>query len=665
MNIDPQQLRIAWQQVRRGSRMAGVDGITVDWFASLYRDQLQQLQQQLHNDTYLPQPAKGFYLRKPSGGKRLLGISAVRDRIVQRCLLQDLYCPLEDHFLDCSYAYRPGRGIKQSAWHYFELYQERPTWTVKADIAQFFDHLCHGLLRAALDGLDLDSPSREAVMQQVEAGIVIQGTLIRPTQGVVQGNILSGALANLYLSEFDRRCITSGYRLVRYGDDLVLACDSLSEAERVLQHIQNWLKQLYLSLQPDKTQIFAPDQPFSFLSYRFENGTLTEPPPPQLKNGLARPYGATPKRRPVRPPSRAPRACSLKPPTPQCSTAPPAHYFADPMTTLYVTDQGAYLKARHSQFQVFHQHRLQMQVPVNRVTHVVLFGCCNLSHGAVRLALSRGISVTYLSNQGRYFGRLNRQGNAKVEYLARQVQCAADADFVRTQAETIVRAKLHNSRVLLLRLNRRRQTPEAITAIDQLATLMDHLPLADSVEALLGYEGKGASVYFRGFGSLLKTEFQFTKRSKRPPQDPANSLMSLGYTLLSYNLYAFVEAIGLHSHFGNLHVTLDHRPGLVCDLMEEFRSPLVDSFVAYLINSSVLQPDDFTPPDERGGVYLHPDALRKFVKHWENKLQTEMTHLTTGYRVTYRRCLELQVREYLACLLGDVEAYRPMLRPIK
>jgi retron-type reverse transcriptase len=164
MNIDSQQLRIAWQQVRRGSRMAGVDGITVDWFASIHRDQLQQLQQQLHSEAYLPQPAKGFYLRKNSGGKRLLGISTVRDRIVQRCLLQDLYCPLEDHFLDCSYAYRPGRGIKQSAWHYFELYQERPTWTVKADIAQFFDHLCHGILRAALDDLDLETPSHEAVL---------------------------------------------------------------------------------------------------------------------------------------------------------------------------------------------------------------------------------------------------------------------------------------------------------------------------------------------------------------------------------------------------------------------------------------------------------------------------------------------------------------------
>ncbi|MGC9505645.1 CRISPR-associated endonuclease Cas1 [Baaleninema sp.] len=665
MDINQHQLRIAWQQVKRGSRIAGIDGITVDWFASIYNDKLQQLHQQLRNDSYFPLPAKGFFLRKNNGGKRLVGISTVRDRIVQRWLLGELYLPLEDYFLDCSYAYRPGRGIKQSAWHYFELYQTQPTWTVKADIAQFFDHLCHGILRTALDGLDLEDHCAEAVMQQVEAGISIQGILTRPTQGVVQGNILSGALANLYLTEFDRRCIESGYRLVRYGDDLVLACDSLAEADRVLSHLEDWLKQLYLTLQPEKTHIFAPDEPFTFLSYRFEDGTLTEPPPPQLKHGLARPYGATPKRRPARPPSRPPRACSLKPSVPQGSTAPPAHYFAEPMTTLYVTDQGAYLKVKHYQFQVFFQHQLQMQVPVNRVTHIVLFGCCNLSHGAVRLALTRGISVTYLSNQGRYFGRLNRQGTAKVEYLARQVERAADGDFVRTQAEAIVRAKLHNSRVLLLRLNRRRQTPEATEAIHLLERLLENLPLADSIEALLGYEGKGASMYFRGFGSLLKEQFQFEKRNKRPPKDPANSLMSLGYTLLSYNVYAFVEAIGLHPHFGNLHVTLDYRPGLVCDLMEEFRSPLVDSFVAYLVNSSVLQLDDFTPPDDRGGVYLHPDARRKFVKHWEDKLQTEMTHLTTGYRVTYRRCIELQVREYLACLLGDVEAYRPMLRPLK
>lgn len=335
------------------------------------------------------------------------------------------------------------------------------------------------------------------------------------------------------------------------------------------------------------------------------------------------------------------------------------------MTTLYVTDQGAYLNVYNQQFQVFYQHELRMKVPACRVSHIVLFGTCNLSHGAVSLALHRRIPIMYLSQKGRYFGRLQVESEAKVEYLMAQVECALSAEFTRRQAEAIVRAKLHNSRILLMRLNRRNQSKLSLgagvsEAIQDLARLMDCLPVAESLDALRGYEGKAATVYFQALGSLFTGPFTFAKRTKRPPTDPINSLLSLGYTLLSQNVHSFVQAIGLHTHFGNLHVPRDNHPALVSDLVEEFRAQLVDSLVAYLVNSKIFEPADFTPPDEWGGVYLHPDALKKFLKHWEEKLQSQLTHPHTGYKVSFRRCLELQVREYAACLISEVPVYRPM-----
>jgi CRISP-associated protein Cas1 len=135
---------------------------------------------------------------------------------------------------------------------------------------------------------------------------------------------------------------------------------------------------------------------------------------------------------------------------------------------------------------------------VNRVSHIVLFGCCNLSHGAVSLALRRRIPVLYLSQKGRYFGRLQTEGMAKVDYLVRQVQCSLDPDFTREQAKCIVLGKLHNSRTLLRRLNRRRKQKAVIQAIEDLEGLMQKVPGVESVEVLLGYEGQGAHVYFQG-----------------------------------------------------------------------------------------------------------------------------------------------------------------------
>jgi len=307
-------------------------------------------------------------------------------------------------------------------------------------------------------------------------------------------------------------------------------------------------------------------------------------------------------------------------------------------------------------------------VPVNRVTHIVLFGCSNLPHGAVSLCLQHKIPVLYLSSKGRYFGQLQTTGQAQVGYLIYQVQRSFDQEFIVWQAGGVafgtaklpVLAKLHNSRVLLMRLNRRRKTEVATKAISDLAELIKLAALAESVEVLMGYEGQGASVYFPAFASLLKGEFEFEKRTRRPPTDPVNSLLSLGYTLLSQNLHSMVEVSGLHTHFGNLHVPRDNHAALVSDLIEEFRALVVDSLVAYLINSKIFTPGDFTPPDERGGVYLHPDALKRFLKHWEERLLTEIAHPHAGYKVNHRRCFELHVWEYIRCLTGEQEVYRPM-----
>ncbi len=150
------ELYYAWEVVRRGSRSPGLDGITTDLFAGVRHEQLALLQLQLLRETYRPQPARGLYLPKASGGRRLIGIPTVRDRIVQRWLLELLYTPLEAEFADCSYAYRPGRGIQSAVRHLYFYYQYQPAWVIKADIWQFFDRLCWALLLNALAQLPLD-----------------------------------------------------------------------------------------------------------------------------------------------------------------------------------------------------------------------------------------------------------------------------------------------------------------------------------------------------------------------------------------------------------------------------------------------------------------------------------------------------------------------------
>jgi CRISP-associated protein Cas1 len=653
MTFQMYRLNVAWQLVQRGSGSAGVDRVTVDFFRAIETDELRRLQGDLRRGSYGVSPVKGFEIAKPDGGRRLLGLATVRDRVVQRFLLQGIYPRLEANFGAACHAYRPGYSIYTAVAQVMEDYRSGPAWVVKLDIQRFFDRLSWPILLGQLEGLGLTDVTVGLIEQHLKAGMVLRGMPYPMNRGVVQGSILSGALANLYLSEFDRTCWHYGIRLVRYGDDCVVVCGSWLQAQRVLDVVTGLLAEVALTVHPEKTRIIGPEEGFVFLGHGFRDGVAVAP----VRKARASPEGV----KPVKSGGGRPLACGItKYQHPSGKTAND-NYWSDGMTTLYVTDQGAYVKVQNQQFQVFHQKELRIEVPVNRVSHVVLFGCCNLSHGAVSLALRRRIPVLYLASNGKYFGRLDTEGHAQVEYLTQQVLKSVDPGFSVRQARSIILGKLHNSRVLLQRLNRKRPSDKAAAAIAELPGIMEKVREAESIEVMMGHEGYGATVYFQAYATLLKGRFEFEKRTRRPPTDPVNSLMSLGYTLLSQNLHSMVETVGLHTHFGNLHLPQKNRPSLVCDLMEEFRAMVVDVFVAYLINSNIFVEDDFTLPDERGGVYLQPDALKKFLKHWEDKLQTMVVHPHTGIKVTYRRCFELQVWEYVQVLSGEREVYRPMV----
>lgn len=644
----------AWDRVQMGSPAAGIDRITVENFGAIAGTELSQLQREMQQEYYFPRPAKGFHLRKSGGTSRLIGLATVRDRVVQRYLLQGLYPRLDRVYSPACHGYRPGHSIYTAVEQVREVYGPQ-SWILRTDIQQFFDRIVWAILLGQLEELKIPDLALRLVEQHLRSGVVVSGQTFPMNAGVLQGSVLSGALANLYLSEFDRACWDEGIALVRYGDDCLVVCESWFQANRFLGRLDDRLGDLSLRLHPEKTQIFAPDQGFKFLGHQFEQGLIVPP----MRGS---PRESVEDTKPGRSPGRAgkPLACGIRKTVVGKAESCSETYWSDPMTTLYVTDQGAYIRVRQKQFEVLLKSVVKLAVPVSRVSHVVLFGCCNLSHGAVQLALQRKIPVLYLASNGRYFGRLDTEGQAQVEYLTRQVQRSLEPEFRVRVSRSIILSKLHNSRVVLQRLNRKRPTEKATIAIADLLGVMEKVRSAETIEVMMGHEGHGATVYFQAYATLLKGRFEFEKRTRRPPTDPVNSLMSLGYTLLSQQMHSMVEVVGLHTHFGNLHVPHRSRPSLVCDLVEEFRAFFVDSLVAYLINSNIFVEEDFTPPDARGGVYLHPDGLKKFLKHWEEKLQTKVTHPSTGTKTNYRRCLELQVWEYMQCLTGEVEEYRPM-----
>ncbi len=311
-----------------------------------------------------------------------------------------------------------------------------------------------------------------------------------------------------------------------------------------------------------------------------------------------------------------------------------------------------------SRFQVFFLEKLCCEMAAVKVKQIILFDWCDITAPAIKCAIARGIPVGFIADGGRYVARLHDQ--RKCLHSSRQKQCFGDAEFQLAMVESLLRAKLHNSRVLLMQLNSRRHLKIVGKAADSLAYLLEALPSATTRQGFWQFEVASARIYFQAFSYLLPFAFNFKGRSADLAGDRINSLLNLGYALLSQNIHACVQNFGLNPDFGNLHHTCQNHTPLVCDLMEQFRAPLVEALVADLVNQNRIAVGDFFPPDERGGLYLHPEALREFLLHWETKLQSCAAHLYAG-QVSYRHCLELQVTEYLACVKGEQDVYRSML----
>lgn len=333
------------------------------------------------------------------------------------------------------------------------------------------------------------------------------------------------------------------------------------------------------------------------------------------------------------------------------------------MTTIYITDTKANFKVKSPYLLVFHRQELRQKVNINQISQIILWRHCHLSREAASLALFRHIPVLFVGNHGEDLGRLEHSSKRQPKLLKYQRQQSLDPEFALATAETIIRAKLHNCHIVLQRLTADCPTPLIQTALNVLVLLIDDLSMANSIQELREYGVMAATFYYPALASLLPCRFGFKGRKKQPSTDGINCLLNLGYTLLHQTIEAFLHELELHPDWGNLYVNCDHQSPLACDLMAEFRAPLVDELVIQLALSETLQPSDFLPDGKPGGMSLHPGVLKTFFRHWEERLQTQIIHPYAGM-VNYRRCLELQVKEYIACLLGDVECYRPMLLPV-
>jgi len=314
------------------------------------------------------------------------------------------------------------------------------------------------------------------------------------------------------------------------------------------------------------------------------------------------------------------------------------------MTCLYVDEPGVGLRLEAGLVQVEKAGETLKSIPLEAIERLALLRNASLSSALLNSLLRQGVPVFFLSGYGRLIGRACASYGKNSQRRLRQVECYRDGNWRLKTARAIVWSKLQGSCDLIDRRLRHYQAPEMGTLRKQIEELALRAATATSLDQLRGFEGQASRLAFAAFAGMFNDEtLRPARRSRRPPRDPVNALLSFGYALVTAELAARIEMAGLDPGIGFYHEISYGRESLACDLVEEFRH-LVDRMVIGFFNRRQFVAEDFTR-DDVGGVRLHDEARKKFFLCYEKALTTD---LLKGRDC--RDLFELRVREMVAAI---------------
>lgn len=351
------------------------------------------------------------------------------------------------------------------------------------------------------------------------------------------------------------------------------------------------------------------------------------------------------------------------------------------MSTVYISSNNGILSDKEDILYYEDYKGNKVKLLPDKIKQLVLIGRTTITSGAFSLLFANHIEVAFLNKNGKYSGRLaySDKKNTLIRHLQHEVY--DDKERSLSIAKDIVRGKLHNQYLFLQRIGRKTGDPckRIKNTLRDFTRVRQFLECASSIEEVRGFEGDGSKLYFSCFGMNINSGWAtFNGRSKNPPLDPVNSVLSFLYTVLANRIGSYVSRSGLDSGIGNLHALSYGRDSLIFDLIEEFRTPLVDTLTCALFNMYILKKDHFRIEtvneiyeDEkmleqisdggRDAVLLNEDGCKRVLDQFEKKLSETHFYPYLGRVLTYEKIIDEQVKLYKQVIGGMLDHYLPLI----
>lgn len=605
----------AWERVRDNAKERSNWSKALASFEKDLGANLARLAAELRDGSWKPSVPAHVTMPKPDGRIRHLHIPPVADRVVERAVSQVLSVLVDPHLSPWSFAFRPGRGVRDAVRELAVRRDDGATHVARFDIVDCFGSLDHRRLHDALCRYVDDEWLIDLVDRMVARdlpGLPRHERLV----GIAQGSPLSPLLANLLLEDFDQALYDSGFAPLRYADDVAVATGGEQQARNALLVAADRAGDLGLRINPAKTAVASFDEVVEFLGERIG------PDRPLADDGQEAP--------------------------------PPAK------RTLYLTARCTHVHLRKGQVRAMTRDADELvSVPLSGLARIVAMGPVSISAGLRSYAFEHDLEVLFLSRNGAWLGRYDGGCEVEPQLRRRQYLLLDDPDEMVRIGCRMAAGKIANQRALLLRYARRHDGATDAEAIQALASHGNDVTLATSRSQVMGYEGVATKRYHEALRGLFPPEAGFRRRTKRPPRDPANAALSFGYTLLTGEAHAACASVGLDPQVGVLHASGRNRAALAFDLVEEFRPLIVDSITLAAFRRGRLPKGCFRK-GAHGAVLLNDRGRRVFIDLYETRMLSRYRSALSGVRHSYRAGIREQAHHLAEVIAGRTPVYRPV-----
>ncbi len=327
------------------------------------------------------------------------------------------------------------------------------------------------------------------------------------------------------------------------------------------------------------------------------------------------------------------------------------------MAYLYVTEQGAVLKKTGLRIVVEKDNETLLDIPVSKIEGVLIFGNVQFTTQALQLLLENGIEMAVLTSHGRLLGQITAPATKNIDLRRAQYARYGEDAFVRGLSRAVVLAKMQNGLELVREFSHNHPETELDPMVSRLKELSSRMESQAEQSELLGIEGLAARYYFEAFARMVRHTFRFEGRKRRPAPDPVNALLSLGYTLVYNEIGALLDGMGFDPYLGFFHKPHYGHATLASDMLEEFRSPLVDRFTLFLINNRILSQADFSFHAPSGGVYLGDASRGRYFREFDRFINRPMS-TEEGEERSFRQLFRRQAERMREAVLSG-QAYLP------